>query len=91
MLLLRGIWTLRVWVRRVECFKCFIMNHTSRSIEDRGAEGYLNCGGLAQEISEDKNFYKLPKDHSCYSSVKNVAAFCLCLKSLPEANMKSLN
>jgi hypothetical protein len=25
-------------------------------MEDSGAEGDLNCGGLVQEVSEEKNF-----------------------------------
>lgn len=32
------------------------MSHPSRSIEDSGAEGDVNCGGLAQEVPEEKNF-----------------------------------
>jgi len=31
------------------------MGPTSRSIEDSDAEGDLNCRGLAQEVSEEKN------------------------------------
>ena len=30
-----------------------------------------------------------PKDQFCYVLAKNVAAFCLCLKSLPKAKLKS--
>lgn len=30
------------------------MGHTSRSMEDSGAEGDLNCEGLAQKVSEEK-------------------------------------
>ena len=30
----------------------------------------------------------LPGDHSCNILVKNVAAFCPCLKHLPKANVK---
>ena len=43
---------------------------------------------LTQEVSE-KNFSMLPRDHSCEILVINVAAFCPCLKSLPEAKVKS--
>jgi hypothetical protein len=53
-------------------------------MEDSGAEGDLNHGVLAQEVSEEKNF----RDHSCDILVKNVAAFCPCLKSLPETKVK---
>ena len=71
----------------MECFKWGLMGHPSRSMEDSGAEGDLNYGGLAQEISE-KNFSTLPRDHSCDILVKFGAAFCPCLKSLPEVKMK---
>ena len=47
----------------------------------------MNYEGLDQELSEE-NFNLLPRDHSCDSLVKNVAAFCPCLKSLPEAKVK---
>ena len=30
-----------------------------------GAEGDLNCGGLAQEVSEEKNVSMWPRDYSC--------------------------
>jgi hypothetical protein len=57
-------------------------------MEDIGAEGGLNCHSLAQVVSEKKNFSMLPRDHSCVILVKNVAAFCPCLKNLPEANVE---
>jgi hypothetical protein len=31
------------------------MGHPSRTVEDIGAEGDFNCGGLAQEVSKEKN------------------------------------
>ena len=49
----------------------------------------LNCVDLAQEISK-KNFSMWHKDCFCSILVKNVATFCLCLKSLPEAKVKRL-
>ena len=79
MCLLGEIWTLVLWVRKaVECFKHCLMGHTSRSMEDNGAENDLNCGGMVQEISEEKNFSMLPRDRSCDILVKNVIAFCPC-------------
>ena len=70
-------------VRKVmECFKRSSMGHTSKSMEDSGAEGDLNCGSLAHEVSEEKNFSMLPRDCSCDILVKNVVAFCPCTKSL---------
>ena len=44
-------------------------------------------GRLAQDISEE-NFSMLPRDSSSDILVKNVAAFCPCPKSLPEAKVK---
>ena len=68
--------------------KC-LMSHTSRTTAVSGAKSDLNSGGLAQEFSEEKNFSKLPRNYSCAILVKNVVAFCPCLKSLPEAKVKS--
>ena len=53
MLLSGRMWTMGFWIRKaVECFKCCLMGHPSRNMEDSGAEGDLNCEGLAQEVSE---------------------------------------
>lgn len=38
--------------------------NTIRSIEDSGAESYLICGGMDQEVS-GKNFSMLSRDQSC--------------------------
>ena len=65
------------------------MVHTSRSLKESGTECDLNCGCLNQEVSEKKNFSMLPRDRSCDILMKNVAAFCPCPKSLPEAKVKS--
>ena len=49
----------------MECFKWVFMGDPSRNLEDIGAEGDLNCcGGLAQEISEERDLGLLPVDHS---------------------------
>ena len=63
------------------------MGHPSRSMEDRGAEDELNCGGLAQEVSEGKNISMWPKDQSYDILTINMAALGVCPKSL----LKSLN
>ena len=57
MLLFGGLWnTSAPWTRKVvECFKHGLMGTTSRSIEDSSAEGDENCGGPAQEVSEEKS------------------------------------
>jgi hypothetical protein len=64
------------------------MAHHSRSLASSRVEGNLNCGGLDQEVSEEKSFSLLPRDCSCDIFVMNVAALCPCLKSLPEAKVK---
>lgn len=51
MLAFGGIWTLEVWVRKaVGCFKCCLMDYTGWIMEDGGAAGVLNYGGLAQGV-----------------------------------------
>ena len=47
-------------------------------MEDSGAEHDLKCGGLAQEVSEEKNFSMLSRD----ILVKNVGTFCPCTMCL---------
>lgn len=64
------------------------MGHSSRNMEDIGAVGDLNYADLAQEVSVGKNFSMWPRDCFCDILVKNVAAFCPCLNSLPEAKVK---
>ena len=59
------------------------MGHTSRSMEDSSA-----MWGLAQELSEEKNFSVLPREHSGDILVKNMAAYCPCSKSLLETKLK---
>lgn len=89
MFLFGGIWTLVLWVRKaVECCKHGLMGHVGRSMDDRGAEGDLHCPGLGQEVS-GKNFSVLSRNCSCDILVKNVAAFCPCLKSLTKAKVKN--
>ena len=38
------------------------MSYPSRNMEDGGAENDLNCAGLAQEVSEEKNVNMWPRD-----------------------------
>ena len=55
MLLFEGILTWGLWIRKaVECLKFCIMSHSSRNMEDSGAEYDLNCGFLDQEVPEEK-------------------------------------
>ena len=87
MLLFERMWILglRIW-KAVECFKWGLMGHPSRNMEDFVAGSDLNCVDLAQEISKEKNFRMCHKD--CFCGI--LATFCSCLKSLPEAKVKSL-
>ena len=58
--------TLGLWTRKeMRYFKPDLMSNLSRSMEGSDVEGDLNCGGLNQEVSEEKNVSKLAKDHSC--------------------------
>ena len=57
-------------------------------MKDCGAKCYVSCVELTQEVSE-KNISTLTGDCFCDILVKKVAAFCPCLKSQPEAKMKS--
>jgi hypothetical protein len=50
-----GLWEI------VQCFKWGLVGHISRSMGGSGTEGDLNCGGLAQEVSEE-NMSMLPRD-----------------------------
>ena len=91
MLLFERMWILGLWIwKAVECFKWGLMGHPSRNMEDFVAGSNLNCVDLAQEISKEKNFSMWHKDCFCGILVKNVATFCPCLKSLPEAKVKRL-
>jgi hypothetical protein len=72
-----------VWVwKAVECFMWGLMDHLSRNMEDVVAQSGLNCSDIAQEFSMWRR--------DCFYGIlmKNVATFCPCLKSLPEANVK---
>ena len=84
----RVIWTLVFQVRKAEeCFKNCLVGHTSRSMEDNGANNDLKCLELAQKVSE-KNFRMLPRNFSCDILVKKVDAFFHYLKNLPEFKVK---
>jgi hypothetical protein len=57
-------------------------------MEDSGAEGDLKCVGLlAQKVSVE-NLNMWPRDCFCDVFVKNMPAFCHCLKRLPKAKVK---
>ena len=67
------------------------MSYLIRHMEAPSAEGDLNCVGLlSQEVSMEKNVKMWPRD--CFGDIlmKNMVAFCHCLKSPPEAKAKRL-
>lgn len=64
------------------------MGHPSRNMEDLVAESDLNCADLAQELSVEKTINMWPRHCFCDILVKNVAVFCTCLNSLPEAKAR---
>ena len=57
-------------------------------MEDAVPGNDLNCECLALEVSEEKKFSILLRDHSSDILVKNVAALCCYLKSLPDAKIE---
>ena len=60
-------------------------------MEDSAAEGHLNwkLRELVQEVPEEKkSFSMLPRIYSSDILMNNVAAFCPCLKILPETKVK---
>ena len=90
MVLFGGMWTLGLCVRKaVKCFESCLVGHSSKGMEDSGAEDDVNCGGLAQETSEENKFSMHPRNPSCDIFVKNVPTFCIGLNILPEANLQS--
>lgn len=53
MLVFGGIWNTLDYVSVIGHFKGSSISQPSGSMEDKGAEGDLNCGVLDQEVSED--------------------------------------
>ena len=61
-LLFGGMRTLGLWILRAsECFKWGFMGHHKRNMEN---SGILNCGGLAEEVSEGENVSMWSRDPS---------------------------
>lgn len=50
------------------------MTHDSKSLEYSGSKSDVNCEGLAQDVSEKKDFCMLLKVSSCDTLVINVTA-----------------
>jgi len=58
----------------VEHFKWKLMGHVSRNLEESGAGNNVDYYGLVQEVSEEKNINKRPRDVSCDILIKNVVS-----------------
>ena len=73
----------------MEWFRWSLRDHPSQNAEYGCVEGDFNyCRPAGQDVSEGQNFSMWPRDCSCNILVKNVAAFCRCLKSQPESKVK---
>ena len=76
--------------KTIECFNCCLLDYPNRNMEDSGAKcDLMNYGCLYQGVLQEKNVRMCPRDQSCYTLVKNVTAFCPCLKHLTNAKVKS--
>lgn len=65
------------------------MGHPKRKMEDSGAQCNMNCEGLAKEIAKRRILILINRDCSCEDILlKNVVAFCPCLKCLLEGKLK---
>ena len=58
-------------------------------MEDSGAESFVDCACLIQEVSEGKNVSKWLRDRFCFILAKNVAVFYLCPETLFEVELKT--
>lgn len=75
--------------KMIELYKQNFIGHYQRSLEDSHAKSNVVYGGPAQEVSEWNSISNGTRNH-CDVLTKNVAGFCLCLKTLPDAKLKSL-
>lgn len=48
---------------KFELFKCGLMDHSSKTMEDSGAENNIDYDSPVQRVSERKNISKLYRDH----------------------------
>jgi hypothetical protein len=76
-----------IW-KAVECFKWGLIDYPSRNMEDFVVECDLSCADQAQQVSVEKNFSMWLRDDFHGILVKNVGAFCPCLKKLLESKLK---
>jgi hypothetical protein len=58
-------------------------------VEDSGATSNVDYDNPPQEVSEEKDISKWPRDHAYNILAKNATAFCLCPGNLPEAKLES--
>ena len=60
----------------MECFKCGLMGHPNRNMEDFAAKSYLNCADLVQEVSvcDIKTFFGVLVKNGCLLSLSEESA-----------------
>jgi hypothetical protein len=74
----KWIWGLWIW-KAMDCFKWSLMGHPRRNMKDFVANSDLNCGSLALEVFEEKNFSMWPRDCPC-----DIGEECGCFLPLSE-------
>lgn len=67
------------------------MLYLSRNFKGSTAESNVYYGVPAQEVSERKTISNWAVDHSLDVLVKDVCAFCFCLKNLSEVKLKIMS
>ena len=76
-ILLGGMWTFSLWDRKaVKCYKCDLMNHTSRNMEDNGTEDNLKIGDPVQKVSKKKKNLSMWPRCCCDISMKKITMLC---------------
>ena len=85
-----GLWmALGLWSREsVECFKWDLMGHLSGCTGNSSTETCGLWGSRSRGFRENISNWSM--DHPCEVWAKNMAAFCLSPKDLPEAKLKSV-
>lgn len=90
MMLFGGVWkTLGLWMRKViECSKWNLMGYPYRSFEDI-VLGAVWTVARPKRLQRN-NISSEDREHCCDALAKNVDAFSICPKSLPESKLKTL-
>lgn len=74
---------MKLWLRKVvECFKCVLMGHPDKSMEDSSIETDINCSIPAGKVSEGKILTSGLITHSCDIFGEKQLLLALVLKSV---------